>query len=75
MTDNDSASTRKHSVRLELDPDDWKLLMEVADAERLTRSDIMRRALRTYAPGAIREARKKFQALQRVLEDDEQASA
>ena len=37
------------NVNLRLDPEDLKLLQEAAKAEKLTRSDTVRRAIRAYA--------------------------
>ena len=66
MSDGAALTARKYSVRLEMESDDFELLVEVATAERLTRSDVIRRALRAYAPVAIREARRRDKSLDAV---------
>lgn len=60
-----------------LDDTDWQLLGDTAAAEKLPKTEVMRRALRAYGPQAIREAKKREQILQEVMgsEGGGQASA
>lgn len=57
-------------LRLRLDDADWSLLGEVAAAEKLPKSEVMRRALRAYAPVAIREVRRREQALEEAAKSE-----
>jgi hypothetical protein len=40
------SKTTKTSLRVEFDPDDWKLLVWLSNNERLPKSEIIRRATR-----------------------------
>ena len=40
---------KSKALRLALDEEDWHLLERVAQKEKLTKSDILRRGLRRYA--------------------------
>ena len=64
---------------LRLEADDWELLLTVSAAQKLKKSDVLRRALRAYAPEALQEA-KRTQEAQETLralssDDDEQVPA
>lgn len=70
-TDDDDKMT---NLRIRFDPDDWRLLCDVSSTEKLTKTEVMRRALRAYAPVALREVKKRQQVVEQMLRDgDDQA--
>ena len=47
---------------LRLAAEDWELLLHVATVQKLNKSDVLRRALRAYAPVALQEAKRVQEA-------------
>jgi hypothetical protein len=41
---------REHQFRLVLDKEDWELLIRLSKEEKLSKSEILRRAIRFYKP-------------------------
>ncbi len=68
--DDDESGSNMTNLRVRFDPDDWQLLCDVAATEKLTKTEIVRRALRAYAPAAMRQARRRQQALEAMKPED-----
>lgn len=53
MPDSDRRARGRGGLRIEFDEADFLLLTEAAEAERLPKVEILRRALRQYAPKVL----------------------
>ena len=52
------STPQRIGFRLELDEDDQTLLAKAAEAARAPKAEILRRALRSYAPELLRDAKR-----------------
>jgi hypothetical protein len=67
MTDTDGAGGRSATnLRVRFDAEDWQLLCKVSATEKLTKNEVIRRALRAYAPDALRKAQRRRQVLENL---------